>query len=159
MAAKIQTSTSRPHKLATWVPIAWTIGIATLAFVFALGVFYATQQVNVSSLRSDLNGMAARYNNGISELTKVIKEEALKRESMEKTEAEKREGLRKEYLSLMRDQTKTFGELGDKIVGVSTKVEVMGTRYEAVDRRLNEFGGTLQRVLEQTAPRTPGPPR
>lgn len=140
----------RQQQLATWVPIAWTVGGGLLAFVFFGGAFYATTQSQVTSLRADLTTFADRYNNGIGELAKVLKEEGAKREAMEKNEAVKRDELRREYLSNMRDQTKTFESLGDKLVGITTKVEVIGTRYEAVDRRLNQMGDDMRRLLEQS---------
>ena len=141
------------HRAATWTPIVWTIGVGMAVFVFSVGAFYASQM----SLRSDFDRSTKQWNDGIAELTKVIKAEGIKREALEKAEAEKREGLRKEYLTLMREQTTTFATLGDKVATVGTEVKVIGTKYEAVDRRLNEIGGTIQRVLEQTAPRRPLP--
>jgi hypothetical protein len=112
----------------SWVSIAWAVATALVAAVFAGGGFYYIT-------RSTLD----RHDNAISELTKVLKEEASTRDRLMKEEAIKRDEVRKDFMVAVEKQTSTFLSLNEKISNINADVKVQSSRYEQVIDGLNKL--------------------
>lgn len=135
-----------PRKTASnWIPIVWAIGIAIVGWVFAGGIFYATT-----------GSKLAHHDVAISELTKVLKEESIKRDQILKEEALKREEVRKDFLVAMKDQSTVFTGFNDKLSNINADVKVQNSRYESVIDRLNKLGEDVKQTVRQTTPTATG---
>jgi hypothetical protein len=126
---------TRKSNPSSWIPLAWTVGSVVVGIIFSGGVLYAT-----------ISGTLSRHDSAIVDLTRVLKDEALKREE-----------VRKEYMGAMGKQTEIFLGMNEKLATLSADTRVQASRYETVTDRLNKLGEDVKDVLRQTQqPQQPG---